>query len=325
MSPRSSLLLRRAGWTATVLMLGWGVAGDVRAQVPEPAGPPGGYREPGPITPEIYEAGGGQQRTSTGQSTSNPVLAPGYFEVVCPAICYGGAFHVCGVRAFGGPGYYGPFRRYWAYSTYGPNFNIGPDNSLQYGLQSGVMYVATRHGKGCYKYGSDCACHCALCTKGGSAAAAYGPIAQLGILAGTAQQRPEQLPQPTPNSARLRLVVPENAEVLVEGRKTTTTGTVREFVSPPLEPGKNMIYSIVVRYTDAHGKPVEQTHAVRVRANDQLHLDCTPPSPARARAGSPLRKTPDELPQGERALEDAVPMATAPPLPLSAQTLRVED
>src|SRR5579884_979231 len=252
MLPQGSSPLRPTILTTAALVLSLSVAWSTRAQPPIPTGGAQGYREPGPITPEIYEAGGGQQRTSTGQSVIRPVLTPGYFEVVCPALCYGGAFHVCGVRAFGGPGYYGPFRRYWGYSTYGPNFNIGPDNSLQFGLQSGVMYVATRHGKGCYKYGSDCACHCALCTKGGSAAAAYGPIAQLGILAGTAQQRPEQLPQPTPNSARLRLVVPENAEVLVEGRKTTTTGTVREFVSPPLEPGKNMIYSIVVRYTDAH-------------------------------------------------------------------------
>jgi len=256
MLPRDPSLLRSAVLTMAMLVLGLSMAWSACAQAPASTDESGRYQMPGPITPEIYEAGGGQQRTSTGQRRSNPVLTPGYFEVVCPAFWYGGAFHVCNIRAFGGPGYYGPFRRYWAYSTYGPNFNIGPDNSLQYGLQSGVMYVATRHGKGCYKYGSDCACHCALCTKGGSAAAAYGPIAQLGILAGTAQQRPEQLPQPTPNSARLRLVVPENAEVLVEGRKTTTPGTVREFVSPPLEPGKNMIFSIVVRYTDAHGKPV---------------------------------------------------------------------
>src|SRR5579875_283416 len=336
MLPQGSSPLRPTILTTAALVLSLSVAWSTRAQPPIPTGGAQGYREPGPITPEIYEAGGGQQRTSTGQSVIRPVLTPGYFEVVCPALCYGGAFHVCGVRAFGGPGYYGPFRRYWGYSTYGPNFNIGPDNSLQFGLQSGVMYVATRRCKGLYKHGTDPGAYAGfvpLISRAGGGAG-VGSSGAGGMTAGDTFAPPaegpsrppaENLPPSADNTAYLRLVVPENAEVLVEGHKTTATGTVREFVSPPLEPGKNMIYSIVVRYTDAHGKPVEQTHAVRVRANDQLYLDCTPPSPARARAGSPLRKTPDELPQGERALEDAVPMATAPPLPLSAQTLRVED
>ena len=72
--------------------------------------------------------------------------------------------------------------------------------------------------------------------------------------------------------------MPENAEVLVEGRKTGTTGTARDFVSPSLTPGKNMLYSILVRYPDANGKPVEETHFVRVRANDRLDIDCTKPA-----------------------------------------------
>jgi uncharacterized protein (TIGR03000 family) len=253
-------------------------------------------------------AGGGQQRTSTGQATMTPWLTPGYFEVVCPAICYGGAFHVFGNRAYGGAGYYGPFRRYWAYSTYGPNFNIGPDNSLQYGLIGGCMYLAERKCKGLRKHGSDCNCGCSYFTKGGSAAAAYADIAQIGSSGGALGQigssgggspsgapqqggaayQPqgpsrspvEKIPPPTPNSARLQLVVPENAEVLVEGSKTATTGTVREFVSPTLTPGKKMLYAITVRYTDADGKAVEETRTVRVHANDQLRIDCTKPASA---------------------------------------------
>jgi len=301
MLPRDPSLLRSAVLTMATLVLGLSMAWSACAQAPASTDESGRYRMPGPITPEIYEAGGGQQRTSTGQRRSNPVLTPGYFEVVCPAFWYGGAFHVCNIRAFGGPGYYGPFRRYWAYSTYGPNFNIGPDNSLQYGLQSGVMYTATRRGKGCYKHGGDCPCRvCARCVKGGSVAAAYGQIGQLTFLGGASQQptenlpppapnparQPEKLPPPAPNSARLQLVVPENAEVLVEGHKTTTTGIVREFVTPPLEPGKNMVYSVLVRYTDAGGKVIEETHTVRVRANDQLHLDCTHQITAQARVDS---------------------------------------
>jgi uncharacterized protein (TIGR03000 family) len=305
MLPHGSSLLRWAVLTTAALVLS--APRIAQAQPPLPTG--GAQRPaepPGPVTPEIYEAGGGQQRTSTGRSVSTPVLTPGYFEVVCPAICYGGAFHVCGVKAFGGPGYYGPFRRYWAYSTYGPNFNIGPDNSLQYGLIGGVMYVAQRACQGCYKHGGDCACHCVLCPKGGgSLAGIYGPISQLTFLQGASQQpagnasqpapsaggtstppaagpgQPpaEKQPPPTSNNAHLRIRVPKDAEVLVEGRKTATTGTVREFVSPPLTPGKNMIYSIRVRYSDG-GKKIEETHSIRVHANAQLDIDCTKPANA---------------------------------------------
>jgi uncharacterized protein (TIGR03000 family) len=83
--------------------------------------------------------------------------------------------------------------------------------------------------------------------------------------------------------------VPQNAEVLVEGSKTTTTGKVREFVSPPLDPGKNMIYSIHVRYTDVGGKKIEETHAIRVHANDRLDIDCTKPDNGEQQRATVLR------------------------------------
>jgi uncharacterized protein (TIGR03000 family) len=229
-------------------------------------------------------------------------MTPGYFEVVCPAICYGGAFHVCGVKAFGGPGYYGPFRRYWAYGTYGPNFNIGPDNSLQYGLIGGVIYVAQRACKGLYTHGTNPCPYAGFVPPiagmnngvpiplfGGTAAQAAAGGASTPPAAGAGQPPVEKQPPPTGNSAHLRIRVPKDAEVLVEGRKTATTGTVREFVSPPLAPGKNMIYSILVRYTDG-SKKVEETHSIRVRANDQLDIDCTKSAnaqPARATVQRP--------------------------------------
>src|SRR5579875_198123 len=230
MLPQGSSPLRPTILTTAALVLSLSVAWSTRAQPPIPTGGAQGYREPGPITPEIYEAGGGQQRTSTGQSVIRPVLTPGYFEVVCPALCYGGAFHVCGVRAFGGPGYYGPFRRYWGYSTYGPNFNIGPDNSLQFGLQSGVMYVATRRCKGLYKHGTDRWAYVGAVppmvgTGGGTSTLPDGRMTQeTGSASPSAQgssyQQTEKGSIPN-NTAYLRLLVPENAEVIVEGHRTT--------------------------------------------------------------------------------------------------------
>jgi uncharacterized protein (TIGR03000 family) len=297
MLPRRFSLLR-PDVLAGVLVLSSIAVPSAFAQAPAPTGSGGQlpsvggqpFREPGSITPEIYEAGGPQQRTSTGQASSQPWLTPGYFDVVCPAMCFGAAFHVCGERAFGGAGYYGPFRRLWGYGTYGPNFNVGPE-SPQFGL-IGCEYVAMQAGHGhCGKYSHP---HCYWCGSRGNLLCLYGdggvppPSAPPGTnppappaAKGPAQPPAEELPPPTPDgSAHLRLLVPENAEVTVEGRKTVTTGSVRDFVSPRLAPGKSMVYSIVVRYSDASGKPIEETHSIRVRANDRLNIDCTKPTGA---------------------------------------------
>jgi uncharacterized protein (TIGR03000 family) len=74
-------------------------------------------------------------------------------------------------------------------------------------------------------------------------------------------------------------VVPENAEVLFDGGKTTQTGPTREFVSPRLTPGKPFDYTIVVRYTDANGKVVTDRRVIHVRANDWFRIDFTRPAP----------------------------------------------
>lgn len=292
----------------TALLLSLAATRGARAQAPgaptergsAPARELGGGGEPGPIVPESLAPRIERPSARGGTGTTQPVLAPGYFEVVCPAMCYGAAFHVCGRCAFGGPGYYGPFRRLWGYSTYGPNFNIGPDNSIQWGLAGGVVYVAERRCKGLRKHGSDPGIYAGAVpplsaraggvpsppvdggpgtSSGGGAPSQPGAPPYPPGTGGDKGGRPiEKVPAPTPNSAQLRLLVPENAEVLVEGVKTATTGTIREFVSPPLEPGKNMLYSVVVRYTDAGGKAVEETHAIRVHANDRLNIDCTKPA-----------------------------------------------
>ena len=79
------------------------------------------------------------------------------------------------------------------------------------------------------------------------------------------------------NAAHLQLVVPANAEVLVDGGKTTQTGTIREFVSPPLSAEKTFTYQIAVRGTDAHGKTIDDQRTVRIHANDSLRIDFTQP------------------------------------------------
>jgi uncharacterized protein (TIGR03000 family) len=80
------------------------------------------------------------------------------------------------------------------------------------------------------------------------------------------------------NTAHIRMKLPANAEVWFEGVKTSQTGPVRDFVSPPLDSGKSFDYQIRVRWTE-NGQPVEQQRTVTVRANGWTVVDCTSPAP----------------------------------------------
>jgi uncharacterized protein (TIGR03000 family) len=82
---------------------------------------------------------------------------------------------------------------------------------------------------------------------------------------------------PADNSAHIRVEVPANAEVWVEGYKTSQTGPVRDFISPPLDPKKKCFYTIRARWTE-EGRAVEQTREVNVRANAWAKVDFTRPA-----------------------------------------------
>jgi uncharacterized protein (TIGR03000 family) len=85
--------------------------------------------------------------------------------------------------------------------------------------------------------------------------------------------QPQQAPA-YDNTANLTLVVPEGTELWFNGTKISTTGTKREFVTPPLTPGKDFIYEIKARWRE-NGKPVEQNQSVKVQANSWKVVDFT--------------------------------------------------
>jgi uncharacterized protein (TIGR03000 family) len=271
-------LLRPAVPATAALFLGMSVVPSTSAQT---LNPPSETTRP-------YREGPSQggEPSTTSSSTVAERMRPGYFAVVCPAGCYGGGFHWFGCRAYAGPGYYGFFRRYWAYGTYGPNYNLYT-TGLPYGIPSFTQYQAIPRGHKFFKHRDG------SCLAGGPGPGALpdgvgGP--GVSPVSGPGGTNPPTLPAkdratpptekaspPTDNTAHLQLLVPENAEVVVDGAKTAATGTVREFVSPSLPPGKRMIYTVVVRYVGADGKPIEESHEVRVRAHDRLRIDCTQP------------------------------------------------
>jgi uncharacterized protein (TIGR03000 family) len=77
--------------------------------------------------------------------------------------------------------------------------------------------------------------------------------------------------------AAVRVRVPAKAEIWFEGEKTSQTGEMRNFLSPPLERGKTYTYDVKARWTDDAGKVVERTQEVKVRAGGRSTADFTTP------------------------------------------------
>jgi uncharacterized protein (TIGR03000 family) len=69
----------------------------------------------------------------------------------------------------------------------------------------------------------------------------------------------------SPDTAVIVAHLPEDAEIWVEDSPTTQKGTVRQFVSPPLTPGKEYKYTVRVAWEEEGGK-VSQVHTFPIRA-----------------------------------------------------------
>ena len=81
------------------------------------------------------------------------------------------------------------------------------------------------------------------------------------------------------NTALVTVYVPRaGAEVWFGDSATQQTGTVRQFQSPPLTPGRDYTYRITARWTGPDGRPVVQARDVTVRAGSQVTVDFTRPN-----------------------------------------------
>lgn len=91
---------------------------------------------------------------------------------------------------------------------------------------------------------------------------------------------PHVRPAQEPSTALINVRVPDpNAEILVDGTKTTQRGTARQFASPALTPGPKFQYQIEARWM-VDGKEVSQTRKVTIQAGDRINLDFTAPAPS---------------------------------------------
>lgn len=107
------------------------------------------------------------------------------------------------------------------------------------------------------------------------------PIYQSMPLA-TDQGNQTNYPPPTlvsDNTAQIDVRMPADAQLWFDGNKTSQTGAMREFTSPPLTPGQTFTYELRATWTGEGGTPITQTRTVNVQAGKRSLVDFTTPLP----------------------------------------------
>jgi len=90
------------------------------------------------------------------------------------------------------------------------------------------------------------------------------------------------IPAPAAAPVQFDLQVPADAQVWFDGEKTTQTGALRHFVSPPLPPGRAYTYEVRVAWKEG-GREVTESRRLSVRAGD--HVSASFPVAAKQAAG----------------------------------------
>jgi uncharacterized protein (TIGR03000 family) len=79
--------------------------------------------------------------------------------------------------------------------------------------------------------------------------------------------------------ATIELVVPADAQLWFNGQATTQTGTVRRFVTPPLNADNDYSYEMKARWIK-DGQPMEETRTISVVAGGFRRINLSDPASA---------------------------------------------
>jgi len=99
------------------------------------------------------------------------------------------------------------------------------------------------------------------------------------------------LPPPLPLTALLKVQVPPDAELWLDGRKMRSTGPMRHYRTPPLDPTKEYAYEIRARWR-FNDKPVDDVRHAAIRAGATILVDFTHLDPLVPRTSVPAPPTP---------------------------------
>jgi uncharacterized protein (TIGR03000 family) len=87
---------------------------------------------------------------------------------------------------------------------------------------------------------------------------------------------------PAAGTVTIDVLVPENAELWIEGKKMSQTEAQRKFISPPLETGKQFNYELRIRYKE-DDREQTKSRSLDVFAGEHYTVDFVnkPKSPGR--------------------------------------------
>jgi uncharacterized protein (TIGR03000 family) len=96
-------------------------------------------------------------------------------------------------------------------------------------------------------------------------------LLSVALLGGTRTARAQAADKKPVN---LRVLLPDaKATLTIDGNKTNATGATRQFVSPPLDPGVNYAYKLVVVWQPNNYTTITRTREVPVRAGQDIEVD----------------------------------------------------
>jgi uncharacterized protein (TIGR03000 family) len=104
-----------------------------------------------------------------------------------------------------------------------------------------------------------------------------------------AEPAPAAVP-PGGEKAHVNVMLPSEATLTIQGVRMSSTGSFREFVSPPLPFNQDFTYTISASWT-FNGRDVTQERVVRVRAGERVDVDLMTSAPRQAET-STLRAQP---------------------------------
>jgi uncharacterized protein (TIGR03000 family) len=87
--------------------------------------------------------------------------------------------------------------------------------------------------------------------------------------------------------AYIRVRVPANAELWINNDKRAQRGTIREFVTPALDPDSIYVYNVKARWTDEGGIEVQKTLRVRTIAGTRVTVNFVRPPESQPRPAAP--------------------------------------
>src|SRR3954452_7773851 len=103
--------------------------------------------------------------------------------------------------------------------------------------------------------------------------------------------------RPVGDVARLEIRLPDpQATIWVQGKEIPSSGAVRQFKSPPLDPSHQYTYSVRCEWNN-NGKVVSEEREVNVEPNGRSVVDFTRPGPAVRDAGPGLPDLPPPSPR----------------------------